>query len=314
LIIAPAESHGMTNPEKAFTLIELLVVIAIIGILAALLLPVLSSAKQRAQATSCLNNGKQLMTAMALYTQDNSDFYPPNPNGGTTDPGYNWCAGEGGIGGADEFNPDMIADPNLSLLAPDLSRNTEVFRCPADKRSGLYQGTNASLIGSAVAAARTFSMNGAVGTMDPGFDATGPENTGTHSGVPTLSVNGPWLNNQFDHRRNSPWRTFGKTSDTGAPGPSMLWVLVDENINSLNDACLCFGMEEPVWLDSPGTAHNGGCSLEFADGHSESHHWASRAAKQGNGADASDPPEHEDWLWMRERTSADTTGTMPPPP
>jgi prepilin-type N-terminal cleavage/methylation domain-containing protein len=303
-----------TSPKHAFTLIELLVVVAIVGILAALLLPVLTAAKQRAQATSCLNNSKQLMTAMTLYTEDNNDLYPPNPDGGTTDPGYNWCAGEAGIGGADEFNPDILADPKLSLLAPDLSLNTAVFRCPADKRTGLYQGTNASLMGTAVPAARTFSMNNAVGTIDPGFDATGPGSGGTHSGVPTLSVNGPWLNNDDTHRRNSPWRTFGKASDTGAPGPSMLWVFLDEDINGLNDAAFCFGMEVPAWCDAPGTSHDGTCSLSFADGHSESHRWNSPASKQGHGLEITDPADHQDWLWMRERTSGDTTDNMPAPP
>jgi prepilin-type N-terminal cleavage/methylation domain-containing protein/prepilin-type processing-associated H-X9-DG protein len=300
--------------RQAFTLIELLVVIAIIGILAALLLPVLSRAKGRAQGLACLNNGKQMMTAVILYTGENNEFYPPNPDGGTKDPGYNWCPGEGGIGGADEFNPDLIRDPTRSLLINYLGGNISVFKCTADTRMGPYQGNNSAFFGGIVPAARTFSMNNAVGTIDPGFDATGPGSTASHSGIPNLSVNGPWLNNQNNHRRNSPWRTFGKATTAGAPVPSKLWVLVDENVKSLNDAALCFGMEQPIWYDSPGSSHNGACGFAFADGHSEFHQWSSSSEKSSNGAAIDDPADYQDWLWMRARTSADTTGTMPPPP
>ena len=61
---------------KAFTLIELLVVIAIIGILAALLLPVLSAAKQRGLRASCMSNLHQMGVAVQIYCGDNSDKLP----------------------------------------------------------------------------------------------------------------------------------------------------------------------------------------------------------------------------------------------
>lgn len=66
-----------SRPSQGFTLVELLVVIAVIGILSALLLPVLAKAKERGRSTVCLSNLRQLVMALQLYAGEHEDQAPP---------------------------------------------------------------------------------------------------------------------------------------------------------------------------------------------------------------------------------------------
>src|SRR5580692_13126888 len=98
---------------RAFTLIELLVVIAILAILAAILFPVFSQAREKARATSCLSNCRQLGLAITMYADDHDEAFP--------------CSCMQGMMGMNAANMQSWLDTTQPYI-----KNYSIFRCPSD--------------------------------------------------------------------------------------------------------------------------------------------------------------------------------------
>jgi prepilin-type N-terminal cleavage/methylation domain-containing protein/prepilin-type processing-associated H-X9-DG protein len=115
----------MPRIRRAFTLIELLVVIAIIAILAAILFPVFSQAREKARQTGCLSNLKQISMGWSMYVQDNDECFPPSF----------YVASEGG-------SPCMYTGGYRGVQA--YQKSAEIWRCPTNPKGFFVPATYAA--------------------------------------------------------------------------------------------------------------------------------------------------------------------------
>ncbi|HLX73046.1 MAG TPA: type II secretion system protein [Verrucomicrobiae bacterium] len=230
------------RPYRAFTLVEMLVVIAVIGILAALLLPVLSKTKLKAQQTYCLNNQRQLQAGWLMYVHEQNGSLPLNaaevaiysPHASTSN---SWVVG------------DVTVSADLSFIRQGsifpYVGNPDVYHCPSD--ASTVENTNALRTRSY---SIEYYMNG---DIDPQYFSNLPQ--GAFVGLATR---------------------YSEISS-----PSTVFVFLDENASTINDGLFVIFRDFDNWQDAPSDRHSQGMNLSFADGHCEHWTWRAPKRMQG---------------------------------
>ncbi len=199
------------------------------------------------------------------------------------------------VSGGLNYDSGNTQNTNIALLLNgelgSYAKNAGVFKCPADRSVGRFGDIT-------VPRCRSISMSQMIRHKE---DA------------------------QNGHSTQPPWRIYGKESDMIVPAPVNLWVFIDENPDSINDASFAVTMElgwpnakgapmpsQNGWQDGPSLLHNGGCGFSFGDGHSEIKKWKNpqtygplmQTTYRSTFHYGQRQPNNQDISWILERTSA----------
>jgi prepilin-type N-terminal cleavage/methylation domain-containing protein len=283
-IVATKARDFERSPSTGFTLIELLVVIAIIAILASMLLPALSRAKQKSQGVACLSNLKQLAIASVVYAGDYRDFWPLNNQGddavNLASPPANytprvWAEGREGSNLIDEPTAEGMVSERVSLIAPYL-KSKGVFRCPGDNKPWKING-------KLVNRPRSFGMNAYVA-----WNAA------------------PW----HDMPNGQKYQILRRTTESRTASTIFFF-------GEIHPDSLCrpmFGINRDAYTiyHFPANYHGQVSDFAFIDGHTEAHHWRDPQFNNPNPAPAdwhnhtginAKPSSALDLAWLKEHAT-----------
>ncbi|HTV41626.1 MAG TPA: prepilin-type N-terminal cleavage/methylation domain-containing protein [Candidatus Sulfotelmatobacter sp.] len=294
-------SCGVRGTRLGFTLIELLVVIAIIAILAAILMPVLKQAEERAKEAQCLSNKKQMGLGWVMYSNDqnNGEIMPNADEHGLTEYGNTnvW------VGGVLSWASDNLANINTNYLSKSYlggycSQVVQIYKCPDD----ILKCQEAAPFPPMMDRVRSVSMNG---FLEGGVHAPDKATAGD-----------PQREDYYLESNGGPaYYSYDKLSDINGihgPDPASMIVFTDESCNSIDD-----GFFMPVdpssslsdWFDLPGSYHDRADVMSFADGHAESHKWltgnvCAQPENTATGAGTVSKGNPVDWNWIIAHSTA----------
>jgi prepilin-type processing-associated H-X9-DG protein len=270
-----------TCRQKAFTLTELLVVTATVAMLAAASLPSGGLLSQPRAQDLACLNNKRQLSAAWLMYASD--------NSSQLATAFEWVNFE--LYPDLSFSVNNTANTNLAALmegqlGPYL-KGPAAYRCPED-RSLAREGT------ALLPRVRSVSMSQAIVT---------PSELGYS-----------WIG-------SPPWYTYYRTTQILRPAPAGLFVFIDENPDSINDAAFAVDMfssgASAAFQDGPSILHQGGCAFGFADGHAELHQWQDPRTLKNNATHYANydypfglvVPNDRDVAWLEFRTSANMGGT-----